>query len=87
MEQVKNEDKKPGLYAYMIIYLLTLVRISFVVQKNSIGYSFGYQGTGFRQDNPTYMLSAAYPNLAPIYGIVASLMFSAAYSTSNIVMS
>ena len=33
------------------------------------------------------MLSVAYPGLAPIYGIVASLMFSAAYSTSNIVMS
>lgn len=34
-----------------------------------------------------YMLSEAYPGLAPIYGIVASLMFSVAYSISNIFMS
>jgi sugar phosphate permease len=33
------------------------------------------------------MLSEAYPGLAPIYGIVASLMFSVAYSISNIFMS
>lgn len=33
------------------------------------------------------MLQAAFPNLAPIYGIVASLMFSVAYSFTNIFMS
>jgi sugar phosphate permease len=33
------------------------------------------------------MLSEAYPGLAPIYGIIASLTFSAAYSICNVFMS
>ena len=69
-----------------MLILVTLVRTSYIVNKNAFGYAFGYQGIGMR-DSATFMLSKSYPALGPIYGLVASLMFSAAYSTSNIFMS
>jgi ACS family D-galactonate transporter-like MFS transporter len=56
------------------------------MQKNAIGYAFGYEGVGFRAANPVYMIQAAFPELSSVYGIVASVMFSLAYSTSNIFM-
>lgn len=71
----------------MLLAVVTLVRTIYVVQKNSIGYAYGFDGIGFRADNPVYMISKAFPGLQPIYGIVASLMFSIAYSFSNIFMS
>mmetsp|Transcript_7920 Transcript_7920/g.13288 ORF Transcript_7920/g.13288 Transcript_7920/m.13288 type:complete len:171 (+) Transcript_7920:684-1196(+) len=82
-----KEAKSVGLYGFLLLALVTSVRSIYVVQKNSIGYAYGFEGTDFRANNPVYMLQAAFPNLGPIYGIVASLMFSVAYSTSNIFMS
>ena len=69
-----------------MLALVTLVRAFFVVNKNAIVYAFGFQGVGMT-DNATYMLSKAYPALGPMYGIIASLIFSAAYSISNVFMS
>ena len=55
--------------------------------KNSIGYAYGYEGLGFQANNPKYMLRAAYPNLVPIFGLVASGLFGTAYACTNVVMS
>lgn len=82
-----EDANAPGLYAFGVLALCTMIRTAYIVNKNSIGYAFGYEGIGAKFGDPKYMLVAAYPQLIPIYGIVASLMFSAAYSTSNIVMS
>lgn len=82
-----TKPKQPGLYAFFVLAAVTAVRTCYVVNKNSIGYAYGFQGDGFKANNPTFMLQAAYPQLQPIYGLVASLMFSAAYSTSNIFVS
>ena len=89
-EVIKNEKvepKQPGFYALFVLAAVTAVRTCYVVQKNSIGYAYGFEGVGDKANNPVFMLQAAYPQLGPIYGLVASLMFSAAYSTSNIFMS
>jgi|LauGreDrversion4_2_1035121.scaffolds.fasta_scaffold1516445_2 hypothetical protein len=53
---------------------------------SSIGYVYGFQGTGYKANNPKFELLATFPNLAPIYGVVASLLFGLAYSTSNMVV-
>ena len=53
---------------------------------SSIGYVYGFQGTGFKANNPKFELLATFPNLAPFYGVVASLLFGLAYSTSNMVV-
>lgn len=81
-----NNEKAPGFYAYFVLGLVTLIRTAYVINKNSIGYAFGFQGLG-EMATSKYMLSMSYPQIIPIYGIVASLLFSAAYSTSNIFMS
>ena len=82
-----EEVAKPGIYAFFTLALVTLIRSAYVTNKNSIGFAFGYQGLGIQANNPQFVMQAAFPGLAPIYGLVASLAFSAAYSTSNIVMS
>ena len=87
--EIKQEQQsnQPGLYAFGVLALCTMIRTAYIINKNSIGYAFGYEGIGSKFGDPKYMLVAAYPQLIPIYGIVASLMFSAAYSTSNVFMS
>ena len=55
--------------------------------KNTLGYAYGYQGIGFQANNPQYMLRAAFPELIPVFGIVASGLFGTAYACSNVVMS
>lgn len=69
-----------------MLCFLPIVRAAFITNKNSIGYAFGFVGEGVRA-SPDFMLTNAFPGLTPIFGIVASLMFSAAYSSSNIFMS
>ena len=69
-----------------MLAFLPIVRATYVFNKNSIGFCFGYQGEG-AQATAQFMMREAFPGLAPIYGIVASLMFTIAYSTSNIFMS
>lgn len=65
---------------------MTLVRTVFVMMRVSLGYAYGYQGIG-EKETAQYMLSKFWPQMAPIYGIVASLTFSSAYSVSNIMTS
>lgn len=79
-------EKRPGAYEFTILGLLTLVRSVYAMNVSSIGYVYGFQGTGFKANNPKYELLATFPNLAPIYGVVASLLFGVAYSTSNMVV-
>lgn len=69
-----------------MLAFLPIVRATYVVNKNSLGYCFGYQGEG-AQATAQFMMRKAFPDLAPVFGIVASLMFSIAYSSSNIFMS
>ena len=79
-------EKRPGTYEFTILGLLTLVRSVYAMNVSSIGYVYGFQGTGFKANNPKFELLATFPNLAPIYGVVASLLFGLAYSTSNMVV-
>lgn len=67
--------------------MVTLVRLAFIVMKNTLGYAFGYQGTGFRADNPKYMIRAQFPELIPIFGLVGSGLFGLPYCCNNVVMS
>jgi MFS family permease len=78
---------KPGPYAYMVLLFVLLVRICYCVNKNSIGYAYGYQGIGIQANNPVFELQTAFPKIKEYYGIIASLMFSVAYAVSNIFMS
>jgi MFS family permease len=64
-----------------------MVRSCFVVMKNSIGYAFGYEGLGFRANNPVYMLRAQFPELVPSFGLLASGLFGLSYCTTNIIFS
>lgn len=83
---IEEPSSRPSLYALAVLALVTLSRTCYVLQKNSIGYAYGFQGTGLAANNPVYMLSEAFPTLASYYAIVASVMFSVAYSCSNIYM-
>jgi hypothetical protein len=76
----------PSAYSLAVLLIVTLARTSYTMQKNSIGYVYGYEGLGFRADNPIYMISVAFPQMASVYGIVASVTFSVAYAVSNIFM-
>lgn len=71
----------------MVLLFCLLVRICYCVNKNSIGYAYGYQGIGIQANNPVFELSTAFPKIKLYYGIIASLMFSVAYACSNIFMS
>lgn len=80
-------EKKPGFYAYFTLILVTLIRSAYVVNKNSIGFAYGFRGAGAQVTDPNFVITVAFPEFAAVYGLVASLMFSAAYCTNNIFMS
>ena len=47
VKTVKVEEvAKPGLYAFLTLGLVTLIRSAYVTNKNSIGFAYGYQGLG-----------------------------------------
>lgn len=74
-------------YAYFVLVLVTLVRCCFIVQKNTLGYAFGFDGVGDRANNPTYMIKVAFPELVQNLGLIGSALFGISYCTSNVIMS
>lgn len=86
-QQKEQKEEVPTGYAFFVLAVVTMVRTCFVVMKNSVGYAFGFEGLGFRAANPKYMLRAQFPELVPVFGLVASGLFGAAYCTTNIIMS
>ena len=83
----ESNQPKVGFYSIFLIGLLCAIRSIYTLQNNSIGYAYGFEGVGSLANDPRFMLSAAFPGLAPVYAIVASFSFSVAYSFSNILMS
>ena len=37
-----SKAKQPGLYAFFVLAAVTAVRTCYVVNKNSIGYAYGF---------------------------------------------
>lgn len=57
------------------------------MNKNGIGYAYGYHGIGHQAGNPVFELKAAFPKIEQYYGIIAELLLSIPYAFSNIFMS
>lgn len=85
--ETKGEGEKLSRYAIAILGLVTLIRCCYIVQKDCLGYAFGYEGRDFRQNNPKYMIRASFPELVPVFGLVASGLVGPSYACANVFMS
>ena len=56
------------------------------MHQESLGYSFGFTGTGKDAGNPFYEIRSAFPPLLPNYALVAGPAFGIAYGTGGIFM-
>lgn len=71
----------------MVLAIVTLIRTCYVLMKNSIGFAYGFEGVGIQANNPKYMIRAYFPELVPVFGLVASGLFGTAYGCTNVIMS
>ena len=67
--------------------ILAATGVCFGLQKVAMGYTFGFQGVGFRADNPHYMISKAIPELIPNYAAAVSMSYTFSYAFGNLILS
>jgi len=51
---------------------------------DALGYIYGYEGLGLKNNNPFYDIKAAYPNLIKYYGFISGFAFSLSFSIAGI---
>ena len=51
---------------------------------DALGYIYGYEGLGLKNNNPIYDIKAAYPNLIKYYGLISGFAFSLSFSIAGI---
>lgn len=81
-----QKESKLSLYSFFLLFVFAATRSIFTVQKNAIGYAFGYNGIG-EQATAQFMITKSFPNLAPIYGFVSTLTFATTYCIMNVGLS
>ena len=69
-----------------MLALFIAVRVSHQMHQQSLGYSYGYTGTGANAGNPFYEMRSSFPLLAKNYAMVAGPAFSIAYGCGGIFM-
>ena len=61
-ESLEDKEKpKFGLYSWLVLAIVVLVRVMVQSQRAIFSFAYGYTGTGPQLGNAVYELSTAYP--------------------------
>lgn len=71
-------------YGWLVLALFIAVRVSHQMHQESLGYSFGFTGSGKDKGNPFYEIKSDFPLLFENYALVAGPAFGIAYGTGGI---
>lgn len=83
-EEDKFYNNRSNLYAFSVLSILTLLRISFLWQRKSFNYIYGYKGDGMNAGNPFYEILSEYPSMDQYYGLLAGLAYNVPDSLAGI---
>lgn len=70
--------------SFYALAVITLIRITTNWQQKSIGYFYGYKGSGLLAGDPKFEIAAAYPQLEASYGALVGLCFTLPYAISGL---
>ena len=79
-------SNKLTAYNIFLMLMFAAVRGMFCVHKNMISYAYGFQGVGSTA-TADFMITKAFPGLAPIYGIVSNSVHSSLYAFGSLLLS
>ena len=82
-KKLKSDEYVPAV-SFMALTIITIIRIATQWQQKSIGYFYGFQGTGELAGSPKYEISTAYPELDTYYGLLVGLAYTLPYSISGL---
>ena len=91
-DELEKDEKEPEIekdftsYGWFVLALFIAVRVSHQMHQESLGYAFGFTGTGKDLGNPFYEIKSSFAPLAPNYALVAGPAFGIAYGTGGIFM-
>ena len=75
-------------YALFVVLFVLMIRMTHQWQRKSLTYAFGFaMPDGFpMEERSIYEISASYPQLNKLYGVLAGLAYTLPYSISGLVM-
>lgn len=88
---VKNTQEEKQKFnpfmAYTAIVIMLFLNMSKNWQQSALSYFYGFQGVGDKFQNPSYELSAAFPQLNLYYGFLNGMVYDVPYSICGLLAS
>ena len=79
-------DKRSDAYAWSVLALLLVVRITIIWQRKSFNFIYGFQGEGLKLGDPVFEILSAYPNMDKYYGVLSGLAYSVPMSVCGLAL-
>jgi hypothetical protein len=58
----------------------------FIAQNQSLGFIYGFKGSGSSLNNPFFEMTTAYPGLSNWYGLISGTGFSLSFSVCGVLL-
>ena len=82
----KEPQGKAGIYAWVVLSFLVLMRIAMNWQRKSLSYIYGFQGSGAQLGDPTFEILKSYPQMENYYGILSGAAYTLPFSFGGIAL-
>lgn len=85
-EKKQLSEQRTGIYPWIVLGMLFMMRIGMNWQRKSLSYIYGYKGLGTQAGSPTFEIGQAYPQLDQSYGILQGMAYTLPFSICGIVL-
>ena len=85
-EQKQLSEQRTGIYPWIVLGMLFMMRIGMNWQRKSLSYIYGYKGLGMQAGSPTFEIGQVYPQLDQSYGILQGMAYTIPFSLCGIVL-
>ena len=72
--------------SFFALVVIMMIRVTANWQQKSIGYFYGFKGSGLQANNPAFELATFYPELESYYGLLCGLCYTLPYALSGLYM-
>lgn len=78
------EDKKGGLYPWIVLAIMLSIRVAYQWQRSLFSYCYGYTGLGAAANNAIFEITASYPQLTSYYGLLTGFAYTIPFAACGI---
>jgi len=79
-------NQRSDVYAWSVLALLLVVRITIIWQRKSFNFIYGFAGEGLKLGDPMYEILSAYPQMDKYYGVLSGMAYSVPMSVCGLAL-